>query len=86
MYAMRMHMGRPISAVLMDMTLPGGMSGDEAVQEIRRLDPSARTVATSGYFEEGTVEQLLGQGYVGILPKPYTAETLSKVMAAALSS
>ncbi len=86
MYAMRMHMGKPISAVLMDMTLPGGMSGDETVQEIRRLDPSVRPVATSGYFEDGATEQLMGRGYVGVLPKPYTAEKLSKVMAAALSS
>jgi signal transduction histidine kinase/CheY-like chemotaxis protein len=86
MYAMRMHMGKPISAVLMDMTLPGGMSGDETVQEIRRLDPSVRPVATSGYFEDGASEQLMGRGYVGVLPKPYTAEKLSKVMAAALSS
>jgi CheY-like chemotaxis protein len=81
-----MHMGRPISAVLMDMTLPGGMSGDETIQEIRRLDPGVRPVATSGYFEDGIVEQLLDRGYVGILPKPYTAEKLSKVMAAALSA
>ena len=86
MYATRMHMGRPISAVLMDMTLPGGMSGDETIQEIRRLDPGVRPVATSGYFEDGIVEQLLDRGYVGILPKPYTAEKLSKVMAAALSA
>jgi signal transduction histidine kinase/CheY-like chemotaxis protein len=86
MYATRMHMGRPISAVLMDMTLPGGMSGDETIQEIRRLDPGVRPVATSGYFEEGAVDDLLDRGYVGVLPKPYTAEKLSKVMATALSA
>jgi two-component system cell cycle sensor histidine kinase/response regulator CckA len=86
MYAMRMHMGKPIAAVLMDMTLPGGMSGDEAVQEIRRLDPSVRPVATSGYFDDGAMEELMERGYVGVLPKPYTAEKLSSVMAAALSS
>lgn len=86
MYALRMHMGKPISAVLMDMTLPGGMSGKEAVQEIRRLDPAACLVATSGYFEDGEPEELMARGCVSVLPKPYTAEKLSGVMAAALNA
>jgi len=86
MYAMRLHMGRPVSAVLMDMTLPGGMSGDEAIREIRRLDPSARAVATSGYIDEGSAGEFLDRGYVGVLPKPFTAEMLSEVMSAALNA
>jgi len=86
LYTERLHRGEPISAVLMDMTLPGGMSGDEAMRQIRRLDPNVRTIATSGYFEEDSVERLKARGYVAVLPKPYTAENLSAVMHRALAA
>ncbi len=74
----------PVSAVLLDMTLPGGLDGDEVKDEIRRMDGSARVIATSGWFDDGAENQLLEQGYVGVLPKPYAVEDLSQTMHAAL--
>ena len=74
----------PVSAVLLDMTLPGGLDGDEVKDEIRRMDGSARVIATSGWFDDGAENQLLDQGYVGVLPKPYAVEELSQTMHAAL--
>jgi len=84
LYTNRLHSGNPISVVLMDMTLPGGMSGEDTTEEMRRLDPSVRTIATSGYFEQGAEERLRGRGYVGVLPKPYTIEKLSAALQTAL--
>lgn len=76
----------PVSAVLLDMTLPGGLDGEEVKDEIRRMDGSARVIATSGWFDDGAENQLLGQGYVGVLPKPYAVEELSQTMHAALQA
>ncbi|MEM1297602.1 MAG: ATP-binding protein, partial [Verrucomicrobiota bacterium] len=86
LYMKRMHSGEPISAILMDMTLPGGMSGDETLREIRRLDPNVRSIATSGYFEEDAEMELRERGYKAMLPKPYTAEGLSVALQTVLTS
>lgn len=76
----------PIDVVLLDMTLPGGLTGVEVAREIRRLDPTARIVATSGYFEDDKVDLDDSAGFMGILPKPYSMDTLSQVMEAVLSN
>jgi len=69
-----------VEAVLMDMTLPGGMNGREATAEIMRIDPGARVVATSGFFDDEARDTLQMSGFVGVLPKPFTIESLSQVM------
>ena len=75
----------PISAVLLDMTLPGGLSGDEVMEEVLKLDPQARVIATSGWFDEDAEERFQVDGYVGILPKPYAVESLSQKLHEALT-
>ncbi len=75
----------PISAVLLDMTLPGGLSGDEVMEEILKLDPGARVIATSGWFDPDAEQRFQVDGYVGILPKPYAVESLSQKLHEALT-
>jgi len=40
-YRTAMENGAPFSAVIMDLTIPGGMGGQEAVGELLKLDPKA---------------------------------------------
>ena len=77
------HSGDPINAVLLDMTLPGGLSGDEVMHELRKVDSNARVIATSGYFDDDAESTFRRDGYVGILPKPYAVERLSQKLAEA---
>lgn len=70
----------PVDLVLLDMTLPGGLSGLDVAREIRKLDPEARLIATSGYFEEGGDSYPAMEGFDAILPKPYGRETLSEAV------
>ena len=72
---------REFSVVLMDMTLPGGMSGEEATREILKLSPNAKVIATSGFFEDKPEAAYTGKGFSGILPKPYNAVSLSHAVA-----
>ncbi len=78
LYQKRLQSDEPIAAVLLDMTLPGGLSGDEVMEEIRKIDSDARVIATSGWFDEDAEQRFLIDGYVGILPKPYAVESLSQ--------
>jgi len=78
LYQRQLQSDEPIAAVLLDMTLPGGLSGDEVMEEIRKIDSDARVIATSGWFDDDAEQRFLIDGYVGILPKPYAVESLSQ--------
>lgn len=75
----------PVDLVLLDMTLPGGLSGAEVAAELRRLDRTARIIATSGYFEEGTTLPAAGD-FVAVLPKPYSMSSLCESLETAMGA
>ena len=70
----------PVDAVLMDLTLSGGLTGAEAMMEIRAFDPRARIIASSGGVVDQMRHELLDQGFTEVLPKPYEAATVSQVV------
>lgn len=75
----------PVDLVLLDMTLPGGLSGAEVAAELRRLDRTARIIATSGYFEEGTTLPAAGD-FAAVLPKPYSMSDLCEALGRAMGA
>ena len=85
-YKDRLHANRPFSTVLLDLNLRCGLNGMEVFQAIRRMDPEALVVATSGQHAEGDVERFRALGFAGFLPKPYSLERFDAVMRAALAS
>ena len=85
-YKDRLHSLKPFSSVLLDLNLRSGLNGMEVFQAIRRMDPEALVVATSGQYAEGDVERFRSLGFAGFLPKPYTLEHFDNVMRAALAS
>ena len=78
--------GRAVSVVLVDLTVPGGMGGLEAVRRLRTLDPGVRVVATSGYSNDPIMAAHRDYGFVGVLPKPYTLEDLSRAISEAVAA
>jgi CheY-like chemotaxis protein len=67
----------PLSVVIMDLVLPGGMSGLEALAALRSLDPIVPVIATSGFFEDDALSRCLAFGFDGVLPKPYSSRQLT---------
>jgi PAS domain S-box-containing protein len=71
-------------AVILDMTVPGGMGGMDTLRALAQLDPSVRAVATSGYFNDDLMADLSTVGFKAMLRKPYTVaqlqETIRNVM------
>ena len=77
--------GEPFVAVILDVTLPGGLNGIETLEEIRKIDHDVRAVFSTGYhFEEPRLNELRRGGYVGVLPKPYKVDGLARCVADAV--
>ncbi len=70
----------PVDAVLMDLTFSGGLTGAEAMLEILAFDPRAKVIASSGGMVDQMYHELLDQGFVDVLSKPYEAATVSQVL------
>ena len=49
----------------MDLTIPGGMGGREAVARLRELDPDVRAVVASGYSTDDALAGYKQAGFVG---------------------
>lgn len=81
LFAAAMAEKRPFAAVIVDLTIPGGMGGRECVKELHRLDPHVPVIASSGYATDPIMSAPEKYGFADVVPKPYRPETLSKVLA-----
>lgn len=73
-----------IDLVLLDMGLPK-MSGAELLTILRRLAPELRVIAASGYIEPELKAEIIEQGAIDFLPKPYMASDLLRRINRALN-
>jgi PAS domain S-box-containing protein len=84
LYKRYLNIGRPYDAVIMDLTVVGGMGGEEAFRILHELDPDVRAIVSSGYDNEDMARQYLDMGFCGYLTKPYRVTDLGKVIKAVL--
>ena len=85
-YKAAMDAGRPFDLVIMDLTIPGGKGGKEAVREILDLDPSAKCIVSSGYASDPIMADAQAYGFKAAIGKPYTRGNLLAVIEQVLAS
>ena len=78
--------GRPFDAVIMDLTIPGGVGGKEAVQKLREIDPAVKAIVSSGYSTDPIMADFSTYGFRGVVMKPYKIQELSTVLFKVLKS
>ena len=85
LYRQALEQGKPFDLTLMDLTIPGGMGGKEAVKEILALDKEAKLIASSGYSNDPVMANPAKYGFVGAIAKPYRRQEFIAAIEAAMA-
>lgn len=72
--------GRPFDAVILDLTVPGGMGGKEAAKRLMEMDPAAKVIVSSGYSSDPAVSDFRSFGFKGAIQKPYELKELAEIL------
>ncbi len=68
--------GRPYDLLILDLTIPGGMGGREAIEQIRTIDPDVPAIVSSGYSNDPVLAEFDRHGFQAMVSKPYEVTTL----------
>ena len=80
LYIESMKNGKKIDLIIMDLTIPGGMGGKEAIKKLLEIAPEAKAIVSSGYSTDPIMANFKEYGFKGVLPKPYTIDELKNIL------
>lgn len=80
LYAKAEDSGSPFDAAIVDLTVPGGMGGREAIVQLLKIDPEAKVIVSSGYSNDPMMTDFRAYGFSGAIAKPYRVKELSKTL------
>ena len=75
-----METGLPFDFVILDLTIPGGMGGKEAIKKILQIDPKAKVIVSSGYSNDPVMANYKEYGFSGVIAKPFQLKNLQKAI------
>ena len=79
-YERAMKAGSPYKVVMLDLTVPEGMSGQEAIQQLKEIDPDVKAIVCSGYSSDPVVAEFKKYGFSASASKPYRLGHLSEIL------
>ncbi|HOJ77453.1 MAG TPA: PAS domain S-box protein [Bacillota bacterium] len=84
-YQQALQDGKPFDVVIMDLTVPGGMGGQETITYLRDINPNIKAIVSSGYANDPIVADYERYGFSGVVIKPYKHDELIAVLAEILT-
>ncbi|MES2605609.1 MAG: PAS domain S-box protein [Pseudomonadota bacterium] len=78
MYGAAVKAGKAYDCMIMDLTIPGGMSGEVALVQIQQQHPSARAIVSSGYAADPVMANYKSHGFSGRISKPFRLASLEE--------
>ena len=76
---------REIDLVILDMIMPK-MTGGDCFRRMKEINPKARVVLSSGYSLDGAIQDVMNEGILAFIQKPYRLEELSRVVGTAVGT
>jgi len=70
--------GRLFDAVILDLTVPGGMGGKETIKKLLKIDPHVTAIVSSGYSTASIMSEFKKYGFSAVVTKPYSARDLER--------
>ncbi len=80
LYKKAMEASKPFVAVILDLTIRGGMGGKEAVKKLREIDPDVKAIVASGYSNDPVLANFREYGFVGVFAKHDKTAELGKTL------
>jgi CheY-like chemotaxis protein len=80
LYRRSKEMGNPFQAVLMDLTVQGGMGGEEAIGHLKKIDPDVKAIVSSGYHNVSIMSNYKEHGFCDVVSKPYRVQDLIEIV------
>ena len=76
----------PFDVVILDLTVPGGMGGNETLKELKKIDPDVKAIVSSGYSNDPIMSEYEKYGFKAVVPKPYGMDELKEALRKVVSS
>ena len=76
----------PFDAIILDLTVRGGMGGKEAIRRLVEIDPDVKAIVSSGYSDDPGITDFTQHGFSGAVAKPYSLEELGGKLSAVLKN
>jgi CheY-like chemotaxis protein len=79
-YQKQKEAGQGYAAVIMDLTIPGGMGGKDAIIEILAIDREAKVFVSSGYSSDPVMINYQDYGFAGVIAKPFDLAAMQELL------
>ena len=77
--------GNPFDVVILDLTIPGKMGGQETISKLHEINPQVKAIVSSGYSNDPIMANFKEYGFSGVVPKPYSLEKLGETVQSLIS-
>lgn len=80
LYRREKEAGAPFDLVILDLSVPEGLGGKDAIGLLKAYDPAVRAIVSSGYSHDPAVQNFSAYGFSGRLSKPYKISDLKELL------
>ncbi|RMF68534.1 MAG: response regulator [Calditrichaeota bacterium] len=80
LYRMAGAKNQPFDAVIMDLRVPGGMGGKEAIEKLKALDPHIKAIISSASSEDPVLTNYKRYGFSAAVNKPFNLHDLQQAL------
>jgi signal transduction histidine kinase/CheY-like chemotaxis protein len=78
--------GTPFDVVILDLTVPNGMGGVDAIKKLLRINPQVKVIVSSGYSSSNALSNYTEHGFKGRIAKPFRMNTLEAEVSKVLNA